>query len=474
MSNYNRDAFTYKNMTLSKKKVAIAIATLLGIILTIIYLIFSIYFQSHFLFGTTINGIDCSGKTVAQVEKLLEKNSRFYFLKLIERDNVVEHINAEDINLQMSLSKSVASVKGSQNPYSWLFSKNNSYNLEIYYSYDSAMLEAQIDSLTCMDVDKMRKPTPSTLVYSDGVYSIKPGDVGTELDTERLRQLIIEGVKNMRTSINLEQENCYLVEKVDNSSELYVLEDKLNKCLQTTINLQFDDVLETINQDLISTWISIDEDNNILFDREAINNYLGTLAKKYETFGCSRQFNTSEGKTVIVKGGDYGWWFDRSAEVTNIINDITNNNSCTRPIAYRQTAATHTEIDIGNTYCEINLTKQKLYLYKEGQLILTSNIISGTQNTKYETPTGTYKLRYKQKSYTFKRSYFNRTVKPWMVFYGSSAEDTIGILGADWINAFGGSIYKTKGSYGSIYVSPADAKVIYNNLPNDSAIVIYK
>ena len=78
-------------------------------------------------------------------------------------------------------------------------------------------------------------------------------------------------------------------------------------------------------------------------------------------------------------------------------------------------------------------------VFVDGEQILTANIISGTDNTKYETPTGTYKLRYKQKKYTFNRSYFTRSVNYWMVFYGSTADDTIGLVAADWLTSFGGS-----------------------------------
>ena len=204
MGDYNRDTINYKNMRLSKKKVAIAIAALIGIIFAIIYLIFSVYFQSHFLFGTTINGIDCSGKTISEVEVLLNKDVRYYLLKLIERDNVVEHISAEDINMSMSLAENVSSIKEKQNPYNWIFTRNTSYNISRTVTYDEAMLNSRISSLICTDTDNMREPSSPSLIYEDGLYTVKNGDAGTQLDIEKLRSLIIQAVNNREESLNLD------------------------------------------------------------------------------------------------------------------------------------------------------------------------------------------------------------------------------------------------------------------------------
>ncbi len=464
----NRRRYRY-----SIKRVAIAIAALVGIVFAFIYLLFSIYFQSHFFWGTTINGKDCSGKSIAATEDLLKNDTRYYVLKLIERDNVVEHISAEDMGMSVSLGDSVAKLKQSQNPFGWLFAGDKNYTINISVIPNQELLQKRIDSLNCMKDENMREPSSPTLIYEDGVYSVKPGDAGTKLDKEKLTGLIKQAVDNRLESINLDKSGCYINEYVDETSKLYQLESTLNTYLMAKIDLEFGEDTETIERSLISQWISLSETSEIVFDEKAIYNYIASLAKKYETFGTTREFVNSYGKTVIVKGGDYGWWFNKTAEVQNIITDIKAGKSIRREIEYLQKAAVHGETDIGKTYCEISLSKQKLFLYKDGVNILTADIISGTDNTKYETPTGTYKLRYKQKSYTFKRSYFNRSVKYWMVFYGSSADDTIGLVAADWLTSFGGSIYKTKGSYGSIYMSKEDAYKVYQNLPNDSAIVIY-
>ena len=44
---------------------------------------------------------------------------------------------------------------------------------------------------------------------------------------------------------------------------------------------------------------------------------------------------------------------------------------------YAQTANSHGENDYGDTYVEINLTAQHLYFYKNGNLVVDSDFVSG-------------------------------------------------------------------------------------------------
>lgn len=48
-----------------------------------------------------------------------------------------------------------------------------------------------------------------------------------------------------------------------------------------------------------------------------------------------------------------------------------------REPVYAQTANSHGENDYGNSYVEINLTAQHLFLYKDGVLVTESDFVSG-------------------------------------------------------------------------------------------------
>lgn len=83
-------------------------------------------------------------------------------------------------------------------------------------------------------------------------------------------------------------------------------------------------------------------------------------------------------------------------------------------------------------------------------------------------------MRFMFTNYTFNRPYFNRTVGYWMVFYGNDADSNIGLISCDFRNDFGKTTYLYNGTHGSIYIPPDSAKIIYDRIPNDIPVIIYK
>ena len=241
------------------------------------------------------------------------------------------------------------------------------------------------------------------------------------------------------------------------------------------ITLTFGEETEIIDKSKIAKWISVDANNEVIFDKDAIVEYIDSFAVNYETMGQSRTFITSTGKEITINGGDYGWWINRNVEAETIINDIKTLNSATREPSYLQRAGSFGEVDFGNTYIEINLTTQHLYAYKDGDKIVDCDIISGDPTKDSETPTGVFNMRFMFTKYNFVRGDFKKTLKYWMVFYGNTVETNIGIASCDWLTTFGGTAYKGAGSLGSIYVNEADAKTLYMELPGkDFPVIIYK
>ena len=209
-----------------------------------------------------------------------------------------------------------------------------------------------------------------------------------------------------------------------------------------------------------------------MFDEDAVYAFVKDFSKEIETMGTERNFKNSYGKTITVSGGDYGWWISEETEAEAIINDIKNKKSTTRELDYLQTAMVHgEENDFGDTYIEICLSKQRLFCYLKGELITKCDIISG--NDWAPTPTGVYKIRYMATDHYINKSFYNGTAKYWMVFYGNTADSNIGLISCDWLDEFGGDIYKTKVTTGSILVPEKSSDIIYEKIPNNVPVIIY-
>ena len=65
-------------------------AGIVVLIMVAVYLGFGVYYMDRFFPGTTVNGIDVSGKTVKEVENLVANQVQDYVLRVHEKDNKTE------------------------------------------------------------------------------------------------------------------------------------------------------------------------------------------------------------------------------------------------------------------------------------------------------------------------------------------------------------------------------------------------
>ncbi len=455
----------------SKKKIIIATLFCTIVFLLIIYLGISVYYDYHFLPNTVINGYDCGNKSVSAVEAEMVDSVRLYCLNIEERLNKVEMIPSADIEMKMNIKGDLNEILSKQNNYMW-FKKGGEHSADINVTYNEEKLDKVIEKLACLDDTKITGIVPASLEYSSGKFNVVKGHSGTEINKETAITAIKNAIKNMDETLVLEDTGCYTTPLQLDESGFEALVDTLNSYLDVKITLTFGEDEEVIDDSMISGWLSIDTANNIVFDETAIREYLGTLADKYDTMGNARTFINAEGKETTIAGGDYGWWIDGATECANIIADIKALNTITREPAFKQRADVFEDVDFKDNYIEVNLSKQKLYAIKDGELFHEADIVSGAPKT--ATPAGIYRMRFMFKDYELVRETFKKTVKYWMVFYGNTKETNIGLCSCDWLTEFGGNVYQSKGSLGSIYMSNDDAKIIYENYPNDDfAVIIY-
>jgi hypothetical protein len=436
-----------------------------------LYLSMSIYFNTHFYFGSTINNINAFGKTVDQLDKALALKCETYTLELIERNGVTEQIKSADIGLKYNAKEKIQDLKDKQQSFRWINALFNGKDLKIdgIVTYDEKLLKERFDKLSCFDSEKIIEPKNANFKYSDNGYVIVNEVMGTKVSSEPLYANVSNSILSGETTIDLEKKNYYINPKyTSNSKEVIDTKILLNKYIASKITYTFTGGKEVLNGSIIHDWIKVDENLAISFDETKMKDYLAKVNDNYDTYGKQREFATSYGTTIKTSGGDYGWLVNRKGEVADLITTIKDGQTVAKEPRYLQTAITHEINDIGNTYVEINLTKQHLWFYKDGKLITDGDIITGNVSKNFSTPTGVYSILYKERNATLKGEGYSTPVAVFMPFIGG-----IGIHDAIWKETFGGTIYLTKGSHGCINSPPALAQKIFDNIDPGTPVVCY-
>lgn len=452
------------------KKIMILIVIFFTTLLSM-YLAMSVYFMNRFYFGSSVNCTNVSANTMQEANKELADKIAGYTLILEGRGGLREEIKSADVALKYNPDAKLQSLKDSQNPFKWIYGVFNKTNFDLsgVASYDADLLKKSIDNLSCFNANNIIEPKNPNFKYSDNGYKIVKEISGNKVNKNILYNHVVDAILKGETRINLESINCYeKPQYTSNSKEILTIKDMLDKYTSTKITYTFGQRMETLDGNIINAWINVDENLKVTFDEVKVKNYIDTLAKTYDTLGSTRNFITSSGKPISVSGGDYGWSINKSKEVQDIIAAVKNAKSITKKPVYNQTALSHGINDIGNTYVEINLSKQYLWFYKSGSLIVDGSIVTGNVSSSHSTPSGTYKLKYKQKDTVLRGADYAAPVSYWMPFNGG-----IGIHDANWRSTFGGNIYLTNGSHGCVNAPYYVAKAIFNNIEAGTPIICY-
>ncbi len=459
---------------LNRKQLAILIAVLAVALLAVIYVTVSFYFNKRFPFRTTINGIDCSRKTVAEVKLLISETIDPYQLELTDRNEKHETIKGSEIDLQPifdgSLEKELASRSGFKWPAS-LFRKTT-IELGTMVSYDEGKLQNIVGNLQCVKESDSHKPVDAHISdYIDGKgYSIIPEEAGAQIDTSALAEALHSNIINLQEKLSLDEANCYVQPKVTSEDEaLKTALAQLNTAIKTAVTYKIGNNTETLNGTAIHSWLSLTEDNQFVVDEAQAAAYIKGLAGKYDTYGKTRSFTTTYGPTVQLKNNKYGWQINQSEEVTALIENIKNGAVITREPSYSKKAKSFDEKDYGDTYVEINLTAQHLYFYKDGAMILESDLISGNVETGNITPPGAFSITYTQRGAVLRGRDYASPVDFWMPFNGN-----IGMHDASWKSDFGGNYYLYTGSHGCVNLPRSSAETIFNNIKTGDPVFVYK
>ena len=428
--------------------------------------------------GTVINGIPVSGMTPQDAKSYMEGffNGN-YTLKLRDKNGNKETIRDTDIGLEMQVTGDIGAVLTDQNARGRENGPgiDNKYQVDAKMVYDEGRLDAILSELSCV---KNGTPTTDAYIsaYEEGKdFSIIPEVQGTEIDMDRLKEAVRNALDNRTSLVSLADTGCYKQVSVkSDNEELNRLCSNMNRFKDVTITYTFGDQKELLAGTEIAKWINGGTGTGMAIDEQKAAAYIKSLADKYDTYGKPHVYKSTSGREVTING-NYGWQINQQEELAALKNMINNCSSQTREPAYSQTAASRNGYDFGNTYVEIDMGEQKLYMYKDGECIVNTPIVTGNVSKNYTTPEGLYTLYYKERNRILRGpkladgSYsYESPVSYWMPFNGG-----IGLHDATWRGKFGGTIYKTNGSHGCINMPLNAAKTVYENVYKNIPILCF-
>lgn len=433
------------------------------------YLAASVYFMEHFFLGTAVNGENVEFQTVKQVNSLILEQAEGYGLTLLERGGTEESVTAQQLGMSFSETENVRNYKRIQNGFLWprMFWQQDTYQIAPDITFDEETFDETLASLSC--VREGEEPEDARVELTADGYELYPEQQGSRIKEDVLKEQVRAAAETLTETVDLEEAGCYEAPSLTaDSPEITELTAKLDQWFATEVTYEFGSQTEVVDSSVVAGFIQLDGCEASLSE-EAVRAWVAGLADRRDTYKKSRQFNSTLRGVITVSGGNYGWQIDQETETAALLASVEKGETAAKQPAWsREGKAWGDNNDVGDTYIEVDMGAQHMWAYKDGALLIDTDVVTGNISRNYGTPSMVAAIQYKDRNAVLRGDNYATPVKYWMPFYGN-----YGIHDASWRREFGGTVYLTNGSHGCVNTPPAAMKVIFENMDSGTPVVLY-
>ena len=450
------------------KKFLIPLCSVFGAA-ALVYLGGALFYSGHFYMGTHIGSFDVSNLTPAEARDKIQTELDNFGFTFYEKNDKQETISGGEIGFSNSPIGELDSLKAQQNPFVWPFADKKAKNLpiDIEVSYNEDALYNRISEMEFMAATReAAKGKAQNIQYADGAYTITDDSDKNIVSLNDVFYRVKPKIYDLYKGMSLEKEGCY--GGLENDDTIKGVLNLLNKYIASKITYGGSTTSRVLDGSTFKDWITVGDDYSVTISSDKVTEYVDDVSMEYNTVGRNRTFKTTGGSEITVSGGNYGWVVNKKKEAAEIINNITGGEAVEREPVYSQKAAAHGASDVANTYVEVSIGGQHMWYYKDGNLLVSSDVVTGNPNVGHGTPGGVYTVAYKARNVVLKGQGYESPVSYWMPFNGG-----IGLHDATWRGAFGGSIYRGGGSHGCVNLPFGVAQQLYGVISEGDPVVVY-
>lgn len=420
----------------------------------LIYLGLAIYYQDSFMYGTWINGIYCTGKTVEQVGEELTEAFNYDKLNVITPQGV-EVIAKEEFDFSFDFDTALEEYRRHQNSFGWflrILTGHQNQKVIPTITFNEEKLEEWFYHTKSYQENLNLSEDSLAIVLTEEGYCIeekKEKILNTVLATEKIKEAVLEA----KEEIDLEKEECYFTrEETVEMQETRELYEAVKNFQNISLTYKIKEVERKVMPCEIAKWLATDENGEIriskkgsfVLDRKAIEEFVAGLARDYDTWK-NYNFITHDGKEITIDKGNYGIQIHQDKEVNFLINYLKEPVEVVREPVYLKDVTFEGRNRIDTTYVEIDLTAQKMFYFENSNKILETDVVTGCVVNGTDTPEMVCYVYSKSEDAILKGKNYRSHVNYWMPVYGG-----IGIHDATWRDEFGGDIYLKSGSHGCV------------------------
>lgn len=406
--------------------------------------------------NTNFLGIDLRGMSQEKAYQTICDTLAHYRLQLTANNKIIT-FTAEDLLLTISAEEFA----------NWFTAPQVCEPVNVLQYDLSAALQTVQDTFTSGVQD-------ASINYNQkaGCFTLTAERTGKTADTSSVEETLANAIANLSPACKMTLSTTSIQPKVFSTDErIPAALESANNYLRISLTYVFEapgvkkSTLK-LSKATLSEFIAIDKDFQVSIDHDAIKTYITGLSSKYGGNHTKGKFVTTAGKEIDLTVEYYGAVLDHEALYQDLVYCLENHISDTRSAAFLSTETA--AMPYGGSYVEIDMINQTLWVYKNGEKVVETPIVTGNISAGVRTPVGVYSIYEKKTDTWLVGKTFRDFVNYWIAFKGN-----YGIHDASWRDAFGGSIHKYNGSHGCVNLPPSIAGQVYNNVSIGTKVILY-
>lgn len=440
------------------------------------------YYRVHIPYGTWVNGIYCTGLTMSEViEQLEEKESIDVTIEVTDRDGKVHVLSLNPSMYHISYESRVKKAFQELSVKELFAEKELSVQPDIIV--DTAQWEAFL-AKTALFQDALLPDGPRMqIIEADEGFVLKDAYSDT-LDTAKASDVLLEAIEAGECAVSLAEKGCYVTPEYSERDKAVLAEYEALQAFCSRICMPLTIQGETafvVDGAVLKDWVLKNEDGSPVYDKGGtialdaarLKEYAAFIAEETTTYwGRPWQFVNHNGDTVEVPAGNYGRKLYTKKLEEALKNAFESQASSPYELEFAFYPESAKEVaygaGVGDSYIEVDIKEQHVYVYIDGVLALDSPCVTGDVKRNRLTPTGVFYLEYKQRNRTLRGENYVTPVSYWMHFYNHC-----GFHDAGWRKKFGEEIYLKDGSHGCVNMPPKKAKEMYELVYKEMPVLVY-
>ncbi len=316
-----------------------------------------------------------------------------------------------------------------------------------------------------------REPSvDAQVVFTGNQYLIEPEVQGNELEINAVMEALlalpqaITFSEQHHSSLCLDVSPYYVLPQVTREHGAFDLEALLRADFaDLTITVDFDGSLYQVDP---LELLTVDPDGFVVVKEDAVDSLVEELADRYSEYGHPYYFDSYIQGRIPISWLKVDHTVRRQALKEDLAQALAGleNASVT---AHYTTERNGREFSLGSTYIAIDIANQHMVFYKNGRLILATDVVTGDP-AQGGTPKGLWSIQEFDRDCWLVGSTYREHVDYWIGVHGN-----YGIHDAVWRDSFGGSIYLYDGSHGCVNTPSAAMALLYETANLGTPVLFY-